>query len=186
MNLTLIGDNVLSAGLQGRWRSGRDNDGDLEGFDKVKWAVEGGAFARWRPIEWLRLRGEVRHGFGGHSSWGANAGADVFRREGPWVMSVGARVRWADSDFTRTFFQVTPAEAERSLLGVQPYAPHGDFLSAGGLVAVEYRWNRRWSFSADAEYHRLMADAADSPIVADLGSADQFRVTVGVRHTFGQ
>lgn len=186
VSVALVGGNTLSAGLVGRWLPRRGNDGDLRGFEKIDWAVEAGGFVIWWPADWLRLRGEVRRGFGGHTSWAANLGADAVYRQGPWVVSIGPRVLWADDDFTSTYFRVTPTEAARSPFGINAYAPKGDFRSPGGIGSVEYRWNRRWSFTADVEYQRLIGDAADSPIVTRLGSQDQFSANIGVRYTFGQ
>jgi outer membrane protein len=186
VSVGLVGGKAFSAGLLGRWLPDRGADGDLRGFDKIDWAVEAGGFAIWWPADWLRLRGELRRGFGGHTSWAANLGADAVYREGSWVVSIGPRVRWADDEFTRTYFRVTPLEAARSPFGINAYEPKGDFLSAGAIGSVEYRWNRRWSLTADAEYQRLTGDAADSPIVSRLGSEDQFSANIGVRYTFGQ
>jgi len=184
VNLGLIGDNTFSAGPVGRWRSGRDDHGDLKGFDKIDWAIEAGAFAVWWPADWLRLRGEVRRGFGGNTAWAATVGADAVYRKASWTMSIGPRLRWADDKFTRTYFGVTPAEAARSPFGVTAYDADGDFLSMGVLGSLEYQWSPRWSFTSNAEYQRLTGDAADSPIVSELGSKDQFRVTVGVQYAF--
>lgn len=179
------GDN-LTAGVVGRWRSERDDDGDLRGFDKVDWAVEAGVFAVWWPDDWLRVRGEVRRGFGGNESWAATVGADAVYRTGSWMFSLGPRVRWADDDFTRTYFEVTPLDAARSPFGIAAFEPGDDYWTVGALASVEYPTTRRWSILADIEYQRLSGDAADSPIVSQLGSEDQFRTSVGVRYKFGE
>jgi outer membrane protein len=180
----LVGDKTRSAGLVGRWRSGRGDDGDLRGLDNVDGALEAGGFAYWWPAGWLRVRGEVRHGLGGHDHWSADLGADAVERTGPWVLSVGPRLAWADDDFTRIFFGVTPAEAARSPLGIAPFAAGGSFWSPGALASAEYRVNRFWSFTAVGQYRRLTGDAADSPLVAGLGSRDQFSASLSVSYAF--
>jgi MipA family protein len=186
VSLGLIGDGRLYAGVLARWRSAREDDGDLRGFEEVDSAVEAGGFVTWWPADWLRVRGEVRRGFGGNTSWAANLGADAVYRDGPWVVSAGPRVHWADEDFTSTYFEVTPADAARSPFGLQSFNPGGDFWSAGALASVEYKWRPRWSLTADLEYQRLTGDAADSPIVNQLGSEDQFRTSVGMRYKFSR
>lgn len=186
ISLGLFGNDAVSLGVVGRWRSARDDDGDLEGFDKVDAAVEAGAFVQWWPAEWARLRVETRKGFGGHESWLVDLRADAVARQGPWVLSIGPRYAWADKDYTRTYFAVTPQDAARSPLVATTFAPDDATTSAGVVGSAEYRFQPRWSLTGSLEYRRLLGDAADSPIVADLGSKDQFSATVGIRYWFGR
>jgi outer membrane protein len=175
-----------SAGLTGRVRAPRENDHDLRGFEKVDLAAEGGVFAAYWPKDWLRLRGELRRGVGGHHSWIADLGADAVAREGGLVASLGPRLSWADKDFTRTYFAVDPIEAERSPFGIAPYAPDGPTLAVGLTASAEYRLNRNLNLVAAGRYRRGLGDAADSPIVADLGSPDQFSASLSLRYTLGR
>jgi MipA family protein len=184
-NVGLVSGDTLSAGLVGRWRSGRTDRNDLRGFDKIGGTVEAGGFVNWWPAEWLRVRGEARHGIGGHDSWSADLGADAVGRTGPWVLSVGPRLAWADKDFTATYFDVSPADAARSPFGLLPFASSGAYWSPGGLASAEYRFSHSWSVSAVGEYRRLTGDAANSPIVARLGSKNQFKATFSVIYAFG-
>ena len=185
-SLGLVGNRKVSAGLSGRWRSGRDNEDDLRGFEKIDWAVEAGAFVNLWPADWIRLRGELRRGFNGHEGWVADLGADFIARQGSWAVSAGPRLTFGDEEFTRTYFRVLPLEAQRSPFGITPYTPD-DGSSAAGLVAsAEYRASRRWSVAVFANWRRLSSEAADSPIVADLGSRDQFSATLGLRYWFGR
>ena len=185
LSLGLAGGRRVSFGVSSRWRPGRDNDHDLRGFDKVDWAVEAGGFVNLWPTDWIRIRGEVRRGFNGHNGWVADLGADVIGRKGSWVFSAGPRLTWVDDKFTRTYFSVSPDEAARSPFGITPYAPRNGSTAAGVVASAEYRVNRRWSVTGFANYRRLMGDGADSPIVVDLGSRDQFSATLGVRYWFG-
>ncbi len=186
VSLGLIGKGPLTAGLAGRWRSARDNDDDLAGFDKIDGTVEAGVFVNWWAADWMRLRAEARHGFGGHDSWVGDFGADAIVRTDRWVFTAGPRLGWGDGSFTRKYFEVTPLEASRSPLGLQPYSPSGTSWSPGALVSAEYRVNPLWSLEAVGGYRRVTGDAADSPIVAGLGSRDQFSASLSVRYTFGR
>ncbi|THD81088.1 MAG: MipA/OmpV family protein [Phenylobacterium sp.] len=181
-SLGLFGNDRFSAGLVANWRGARDDKRDLQGFDKVDWAIEPGVFANWWVGEGLRLHGEVRKGVNGNSAWMADVSADAVYRGGPWVLSIGPRAHWADSDFTRTYFSVSAADAARSPFHIGPYAADGDFSSAGVLASAEYRWAPRWSVQGEAGYLRLMGAAAGSPIVSTLGSKDQFEAALGVRY----
>jgi outer membrane protein len=184
VSIVLVGNRRLGAGLAGRGRPARNDHHDLRGFETVDWTLEAGGFVNWWPVEWLRLRGEVRHGFFGHDSWIADVGADAVYVNEAWIVSLGPRLRWADDDFTRTYFEVTPLDAARSPLDIQPYRPDNAFSSAGVLASAERRVGRHWSIAADAGYRRLFGDAADSPIVEDFGSRNQFSGTLGVRYLF--
>jgi outer membrane protein len=186
LSLGLFGGRGWSVGVSGRLRSPRGDDDDLRGFEKIDRAVEAGAFMNYWPNDQLRLRGEIRRGFGGHGAWVANLGADAIWREEPLVLSIGPRLAWGDDEFVRTYFGVDPAEAARSPFGIAPYAPTGAATAAGVVASAERRMSRHWSLTAAASYRRLFGDAADSPIVADLGSPDQFNTTLGVRYTFGK
>jgi outer membrane protein len=186
VSLGLVGAGPLTAGVVGRWRSSRDNDNDLRGFDKIDGTVEGGVFVNWWPADWMRVRAEARHGFGGHDSWVGDFGADAIVRADPWVLTAGPRLGWGDASFTRKYFEVTPLEASRSPLGIQSFSPSGATWSPGAVVSAEYRLNPRWSLESVGSYRRITGDAADSPIVAGLGSRDQFSVSLSVRYTLGQ
>lgn len=186
VSLGLIGTGPLTAGVAGRWRSPRDNDDDLRGFEKIDGAVEVGVFVNWWAADWLRFRAEARHGFGGHHSWVGDFGADAIVRADPWVFTAGPRLGWGDADFTRKYFEITPSEAAASPHGLQPYSPSGAAWSPGALVSAEYQVNPRWSVETVGTYRRVTGDAADSPIVADLGSRDQFIASLSVRYTFGR
>ncbi len=184
-SLGLVGTDRWSAGLSARLRRGRDNDGDLQGFEKVDWSVEAGGFLNLWPMPWLRLRGEIRHGFGGHDSWVGDVSADLVHETGPWLLSIGPRLSVADADFTRTFFGVSALEASRSPFGIGAYAPDGRMTWGGALANAELQVSPRWNLVAVGSYRRLMGDAARSPIVARLGDKDQFSATLSVRYRFG-
>jgi outer membrane protein len=184
--LQLLGDKTLSGGVVVRGRSSRDDDDALQGIHKIDFAFEPGVYVEWWPLDGLRFHGEVRHGVAGNSAWSGDVAADAVYDSGRWLLSVGPRVHLGDSRFTRTYFDVTAADAARSPFGIGPYAADGTFVSAGALASAEYRWSPRWSVLANVDYRRLLGDAADSPIVARLGSPDQFTGALGLRYRFGR
>ena len=186
VSLGVIGGERWSAGLSAGWRSSRDNDDELRGFDEVDWSVEAGAFAAVWPTEWLRLRADVRRGFNGHEGVVASLGADAVYRDDTWILSLGPRVRWTDNEFTQTYFGVTPLEAARSPFALPAYRPNDAVSSAGLVASAEYRLSPRWSVVADAQYQRLRGSAAASPIVRTLGSEDQFSGSLGLQYSFGR
>lgn len=184
-SLQFLGDKTLSAGAVVRPRSSRDGSGDLQGIHKVHLAFEPGVYVEWWPADGLRLHGELRRGVVGNQAWSGDLAADLVHDDPKWLLSVGPRLHLGDDRFTRTYFDITAADALRSPRGIDPFASNGAFESVGGVASAEYRWSPRWSLMADVSYQRLTGDAAKSPIVARLGSADQFTGAVGVRYRFG-
>jgi len=184
-DLQLVGDKALSGGLVVRGRSSRDDSGDLQGVHKIDFALEPGVFVEWWPAQSLRLRGEARRGVMGNSAWSGDVAADLVHDDDTWLLSVGPRLHLGDSRFTRTYFDISAADAAGSPFGIAAYNADKAFTAWGGLASAEYRWSPRWSLLANASYERLLGDAADSPIVARLGSANQYKAAVGVRYRFG-
>ena len=52
------------------------------------------------------------------------------------------------------------------------------------MSSMHYQLSGPWGLFGFARYERLMGDAADSPIVRDLGSRDQVSGGIGITHTF--
>lgn len=186
VSLGLLGKGPLTAGLAGRWRSARDADGDLQGFEEIDGTVEAGVYAEWWPSDWLRVRAEARRGFGGHEDWVGDLSADAIARSKRWVLTAGPRLSWGDSGFAREYFSVTPTDAARSPRNLAPFSPDDSLWAPGLLASASYRVTPSWSVETIGAYRRLMGDAADSPIVEDLGSPDQFTLSLSLRYTFGQ
>lgn len=185
LSLGLLGTGAWTVGLVGRWRSSRDSDNDLAGFDDIDGTVEAGAFANWWPADWFRLRAEARRGFGGHESWVGDLSADAVLRPNRWVLTAGPRLGWGDSSFTRTYFTVDSNEAVRSPFAIQPFAADDTSWFPGALASAEYRVTRNWSLQVVGGYRRITGDAADSPIVSKLGSRDQFSASLSVHYELG-
>ncbi|MGH6998417.1 MAG: MipA/OmpV family protein, partial [Phenylobacterium sp.] len=186
VSLGLIGTGPVTAGVVGRWRSARDDDDDMRGFETIDGTVEAGGFVNWWVSDWLRLRAEARHGLGGHDSWVGDLGADAIVRSERWAFTAGPRLNWGDDDFTRTFFAVTPQDVARSPLRVATYAPSGASWMPGAVASAEYWLTPRWGVQTVVTYSRITGDAADSPIVQQLGSPDQFSISLSAHYMLGK
>ena len=53
------------------------------------------------------------------------------------------------------------------------------------VASAKYRLTPRWSVESVATYYKITGDAADSPIVEQLGSDDQFSISLSGRYTLG-
>jgi outer membrane protein len=184
IGIGLLDTGWLRAGPLVKFRGGRDQDDNraLRGLGDVGFAVEAGGFIELWPVEWLRLRADLRHGFGGHSGLMADAGIDVVGRFGQWTLSAGPRVSWSDDEYAQRYFGVNVRQSLRS--GYAVFTPEGGIRSWGVGAQAIYRWDDRWTSSVYVEWDRLVGDVTRSPIVAGFGSEDQITVGVGLSYSF--
>lgn len=176
---------AFRAGLTGRLVPSRDagDSADLIGLDSIRFGVELGGFAEVYPTDWLRVRGEVRHGIRSHTGVVADLSADAFVDLTPDIrVSAGPRVSLASNDAMDAYYRVTPAGAARS--GLTAYDPGGGVRSAGVAAEINWRATDRIETGAFAEYRRLTGPAADSSLVRERGSRDQFLVGVSATYRF--
>lgn len=186
LSFSFLEESAFRFGVVGRFVGGRylQDNRELFGLEKIDWAVEPGVFVEYWPVEFLRARAEIRRGFNGHEGFVADFGLDAVQRFGAFTVSVGPRLALGDSEFTRTYFGVTPAEA--ALNGqVTPYRPSGGITSVGATGAISYDWSQQWSTTAFVTYKHLVGDAADSPIVKRFGSENQWGFGLTASYSFG-
>lgn len=178
----------LGFGLRGAFRvigdrKAKDNP-ELTGLTDLKTSVEIGFGLGYEATDW-RAFADLRYGVIGHESMVAELGADWKAVSTPeFKLSVGPRLLYGSSRYTRTYFGVTAAETVTS--GLATYTPGAGLVSAGIEIAATYDLGNAWALEGTINYDRLQGDAADSPITA-LGSRDQGSVSLMLtrRFTFG-
>ncbi len=164
------------------WERDSGDNRALRGLDDVDFTFEAGVFAEYWPTENLRTRFEVLQGLGGHEGLVANFSADaVWRPSERWLFTVGPRLTVVSDEYADSYFSIGVGE---SAIGLPAYDAEGGLHSAGVGASATYRWTPQVALKLYAEYDRLLGDAADSPIVDDLGSEDQFTVGVGASYRF--
>ena len=160
-----------------------DKYAELTGLGDVKTAHEVGGFVEYFPIDWLRLRSELRQGMGGHTGAVADVSADVIV---PLIqrltVSAGPRFTWKSTNATAPYFGVDAVQAAAS--GLPRYDARGGAHSVGVGSQISYRINPQWEVHAYVEYEKLLGDAADSPLVKLRGSSNQTTVGVGASYSF--
>lgn len=183
------GRGAFRAGPLVNWRFARDadDDSDLRGLGDVKGGADLGAFANYDygPFGFNLLgRKNVSH-----SELGATIEVSARYRiplgettpRGPRTMLIlGPVATWADSDYMRSYFGVTAAQSRAS--GLAAYAPSSGFKDAGLAGTAIHRFGDNWALTGIAGYSRLIGDAADAPLVKQRGSANQFRVGLGLTY----
>ena len=173
------------AGPAFRYVSSRRSDkySELTGLGDVKAAYELGGFVEYYPVDWLRLRSELRQGVGGHTGTVADVSADVIV---PLIqrltISAGPRFTWKSTKATAPYFGVSAAQALAS--GLPIYDARGGAHSVGFGSQISYRINPQWEVHAYVEYEKLLGDAADSPLVKLRGSTNQTTIGLGASYSF--
>lgn len=172
-DFALVKADGFSFGPLVNWE-GKRSAGDVgANLPKVGFTVEPGIFVAFQPTEGFRLRTEVRKGLGGHKGWIAMTSADFILRDGDdWLFSIGPRVTWSDNRYHDAWWGVTPPDAAAS--GLPAYDPDGGIHAYGATASFLKQFGPRWGIATYAKYDRLTGGAADSPIVRQLGSRDQF------------
>jgi len=159
------------------------DDADLRGLGRVDFVFEAGVFAEYWWTPWLRTRGELRHGIGGHRGLIGDVNADVVLPvTSQLTFSAGPRVTFASSAALNPYFGVTPAQS--ALSGLPLYSARGGLHAWGAGAQLRYDWTRQFATYAFVEYDRLVAGAAESPLVRQRGSRNQTYVGLGVTYSF--
>ncbi|TDJ71741.1 MAG: MipA/OmpV family protein [Proteobacteria bacterium] len=88
------------------------------------------------------------------------------------LLTLNFSLTYADDDYMETFFGIDTNNAARS--GLRTFEAEADFKDVEVSVAFLRNVSKRWNIAYSLGYKRLLGDAADSPVVDDEGSADQF------------
>jgi len=171
----------------GREADDIDNDA-VAALGSIDTAVEAGAFAAhtWALSaqssirvagEYLQDTGSVYDGWRGGFSIG-------YARElgGGTSLNLEASLGLASDDYADTFYSVSAAGANAS--GLRRFAAGGGVLDFGLTAVLAYPFDEHYGLFGVVGYQRLLGDAADSPIVADAGDADQLMAGVGIAYLY--
>lgn len=149
---------------------GRRDAGDhdaLTGMDDIGHAGEVGLRANY---DHGPARGylALRQGFGGHDGLNGQFGAKYrFQASDRLILWTGAEARFGSSDFTETYFGVTPDESAAS--GYRVHTPDGGVYAASLGLEARYALTPDMALLGEVQYTRLLGDAADSPLVESKG-----------------
>ena len=154
----------------------------------VALTVQAGAFAEYWPFEWLRLRTEVRQGFGGEGGVTNDTFLDAVVPLGQFRWSAGPRVTFASAPAINPYYGITLAQSIDSVGAGLPQLPvyhaSGGLYSYGAGTQLQYFINDQWETHGFVEYQRLADSVADSPLVTQRGSANQWTYGLGATYSF--
>ena len=191
LDFSLIETDNFRLGPVGYWRWQRDNATiPLRGFSRIgsghssiDLSLEGGIFAEYWPMQWLRTRVEARESLVGAAGLVANFSSDVvWRPTSEWTFSTGPRLSLADARFMQDYYGVNAAQSFKT--GLPTYSASGGLRSYGANAYTKYMLSPSWAASAFVDYQRLSGSADDSPIINVRGSHEQYMVGLGLSYTF--
>ena len=184
-SIALLDFGDLRAGPAAKFVAARKSadHSELNGLGDVKAAFELGGFAEYYPVDWLRLRSELRQGIGGHKGTVADVSADfIVPLIDRLTISAGPRFTWKSTKAVAPYFGVDAVQSLAS--GLPVFDPKGGAYSVGFGSQVSYRINPHWEVHAYVEYEKLLGDAANSPLVRLRGSSNQTTVGLGASYSF--
>lgn len=168
-----------------RYQPGRDQDDSdaLRGMGNIDAAAELGIFVTYSTGPWSTGLTVFRDVSDSHDGLTARLTAGNRLPLGPRLqLRSEIATTWADENYTETFFGVTAAQSARS--GLRQYQPGSGFKDAGITFDLDYNLTESWGVTGRLGYKRMLGDAADSPLVKDVGSANQFTSGMFVSYKF--
>ncbi|GGB44224.1 hypothetical protein GCM10011502_16910 [Oceanisphaera marina] len=162
---------------------GRDNTGDLSGFEKIDAGLTGGVRLSYQPGAWnYSLKAETPLG-------GDVEGYKVTLRAGwrseiapNWYAGFGPSLIYSSKEWTQDMFDVSARDAARS--GLSRYRADQGYWRLGLTGSMTYRFASDWSVTGLAGITQLSGDAKDSPIVSQVGDATQTLTGVVLSYHF--
>jgi MipA family protein len=166
------------------YQGGRSDrrDPELAGLGNIPSSVTGGAFASYRFAS-FEILATVRKALT-HSGNGLNGLVKFDYR--PAIMPkrldlrIGPQVEFANSQYERTYFGVSPVQAAQS--GYPVFTPGGGVVEVGFRANLTYLATEHIALRAFAEVKKFTGDTANSPIVER--QTERF-VGIGAAYHFG-
>lgn len=152
---------------------GRDNTGALDDFDDVHGSLMAGFLASWTHGPW-QLNGDIAGPVTGDLEGVRARGYLRYRGQFSQRLkfAVGPGATWGNGRWNQALFDVSARDAANS--GLQRYHAGGSYIRSSMNGRLTFLLTRKLSVSAITRYSRLMGDAADSPIVDDVGDRNQW------------
>jgi outer membrane protein len=185
ISIGLFDTGAFRAGIAGRLVLPRDSDDsdDLAGLDPIDLGAEVGGFVEVYPTDWLRVRGELRHGFISHDGVVGDVQVDAFTEITPEVLvSAGPRITFGSAQYFDAYYGVNAAESAAS--GLSEYEPGGGVESVGVGGAIDWKTTDKLTTSVFTEYSRLTGPAAASSLVEERGSPNQYLFGLSATYRF--
>lgn len=154
----------------------------LQGLGEIDLAGELGGFVQYDRGA-LRLRAELRQGFGGHDGVVADVSLTRQGRIGSVSYSVGPRLALGTAAFLQPYFGIDVRQAAAT--GLPHHAADGGIVSLGIGGAMVKPLGSRAAITLFAGLDHLGRPVRESPLVRERGSPVQFTAGLGYGYRFG-
>jgi MipA family protein len=149
----------------------------------VAMSLEAGAFVEYWPVDWLRNRVELRAAaVGGAGTVGDLTVDAIWRPNSALTLNAGPRLSLADGAYMDSYYGVSAQQAIS--LNVTRFEAGAGLRSYGMGAGFKYKFTPQITGLGYVEYQRLAGSAAESPLIAKLGTPDQVTVGLGASYDF--
>ena len=200
-NIRLIGTNLsanlldheyLRLGPSVNYRFGREDveDDVIDRMADIDGSVELGFFAgvdlqndvnpRYRFSATVEFLYDVSDTYDG---WVTSVSGKYWRPiSKPLDIGIGAGLTFAGDDYMSTFFSVDASDSAAS--GLAQYDAEGGLKDIWVQPMFVFHFSKKWHLGFGLRYKLLLGDAADSPVVDDQGSKNQFLAGLGLIYSW--
>ena len=176
---------TFSAGPVINVRGERDDveEDAVDDLDQVDTAVELGAFAEVFYQGWLGNLTVTQDVADGHDGMLVSLSGGFLLPLSPQLaLTTLVSGTYADDDYMDSYFGIGVGDAIAS--GLDEFDADAGVKDIGLTFELAYEYSSSWGVTGTASYQRLLDDAADSPVVDDVGDENQFLGGVVVSYSF--
>jgi outer membrane scaffolding protein for murein synthesis (MipA/OmpV family) len=165
------------------YRGGRDqsDDAHLNGLGDIQPSATAGGFVAY-GIGPFEIAATVRQAVI-HTENGLTGRLDLHYRQplipGKLTLVFGPEVDFANGQYSRTWFGVSPSQSASS--GLSAFAPNGGVTDVGLSANLDYRYTEHILLRSFVDIRQFVGDVADSPIVQ---SKTQAVIGAGIAYHF--
>ena len=170
-----------SVGYYGSREEG-DNEA-LRGLGDIDGGVDGRLFV-FVPVGPISFTSMYRRDLSGnHDGAILSVGALYFKPVTKKLrINLQGRLNYASEKFMNTYFDINLSQASRSKMTA--YDADAGIKDISGFNILIYSFTRHWNVVSFMGFSRLLGDAANSPIVKERGTPNQFRYGLGFSYRF--
>lgn len=195
LSVNLSTSDHFSFGPAALYRPGRDSGVDnpvIAQARKIDDAVELGAYAsyNWFINNNFRnrfvLAGNFLHDVSGtHNGYVATVAARYWDDLAEWIdLGLDISARFVSDDYSQTYFGVDTANSLAT--GLPVFSADGGLGGLRVTPSLFFHLSPHWHVGAGLRWERLTGSAADSPIVLQEGSKNQFYAGIGIAYSWGE
>ena len=185
LGMNIIRNKNLTFGTSvGYYGSREEEDNEaLRGLGNIDGGVEGRVFV-FVPVGPISFTSMYRRDLSGnHDGAILSVGALYFRPVTQKLrVNLQGRLNYASEKFMNTYFDINHSQASRSKMTAYDADAGVKDISAFNILI--YSLTRHWNVVSFMGFSRLLGDAANSPIVKERGTANQFRFGLGFSYRF--